>query len=87
MVTGSQFLKQPAPDYVLEAPHVAAVIDDRHLAEVMEDIAGRTVSEWLPPWMYTRLDAGALQVAAGRWSPSSGTGTKAGWWAPSRPPA
>ncbi|WP_326813985.1 MULTISPECIES: hypothetical protein [unclassified Streptomyces] len=88
MVTGSQFLKQPAPDYVLEAPHVAAVIDDRHLAEVTEDIAGRTVSEWLPPRTYTRLDAGALQVAADRWSlSSSATGTKSGWWAPSPPPA
>ncbi|MEU8836558.1 hypothetical protein [Streptomyces sp900116325] len=75
MVTGSQFLKQPAPDYVLEDPHVAAVIDDRHLAEVTEDIAGRTVSEWLPPRTYTRLDAGALQVAADRWSlPPSATG-------------
>lgn len=68
IVPGSQLIKQLVPDYVLEAPHIAAVIDDRHLAEVTEKIAGLTVTEWLPPRTYTPPvvgpDAGALQVAA-----------------------
>lgn len=68
IVPGSQLIKQLVPDYVLETPHVAAVIDDRHLAEVTEKIAGLTVTQWLPPRTYTPPvvgpDAGALQVAA-----------------------
>jgi CBS domain-containing protein len=68
IVPGSQLIKQLVPDYVLEDPHVAAVIDDRHLAEVTEEIAGLTVTQWLPPRTYAPPvvgpDAGALQVAA-----------------------
>ncbi|WP_328886549.1 hypothetical protein [Streptomyces sp. NBC_00316] len=57
MVPGSQLIKQLVHDYV------AAVIDDRPLAEATKNIAGRTEIEWLPPRTYTRPDAGALQVA------------------------
>nr|WTB31043.1 hypothetical protein OG781_17520 [Streptomyces sp. NBC_00830] len=68
MVTGSQFLKQPVVDCVPEAPHVAAVIDDRHLAEGTERIAALTVTDWLLLRAYTPPVVGpgarALQVAA-----------------------
>ncbi|MFB7224831.1 hypothetical protein [Streptomyces sp. NPDC056227] len=60
----SQLIKQLLPHYVLEDSHVAAVIDDRTVAEVTEDIAGRTGTERLPPRTHTGPDAGALQVAA-----------------------
>ncbi|WSA75363.1 hypothetical protein OG930_06980 [Streptomyces sp. NBC_01799] len=67
-VQGSRLIKQLVPDYALEDPHVAAVIDDRHLAEVTERIAGVTVTDWLPPRptppSVVGPDAGALQVAA-----------------------
>jgi CBS domain-containing protein len=68
IVPGSQLIKQLVPDYVLEDPLLAAVIDDRHLEGVTERLAGLTVAEWLPRRGYTPPvvgpDAGALQVAA-----------------------
>ncbi|TQK49955.1 hypothetical protein FBY35_0246 [Streptomyces sp. SLBN-118] len=67
-VPGPQLIKQLVPHYVPETPHVAAVIYDRHLAEVTEKIAGLTVTQWLPPRTsappVVGPDAGALQVAA-----------------------
>ncbi|WP_406400887.1 hypothetical protein OH805_17735 [Streptomyces sp. NBC_00879] len=53
-------------DQLLEDPRRAAAVDDRHLADVTEKIAGRTVTEWLPPYTPPVVgpDAGALQVAA-----------------------
>ncbi|MCX4581521.1 CBS domain-containing protein [Streptomyces sp. NBC_01481] len=68
IVQGSQLIKQLVPEYVLEDPRRAAAIDDRHLAEVTEKIAGLAVTAWLPPRTYTPPvvgpDAGALQVTA-----------------------
>ncbi len=68
IVPGSQLIKQLVPDYVLEDPLLATVIDDRHLGEVTERMAGLTVAEWLPRRGYAPPvvgpDAGALQVAA-----------------------
>lgn len=58
----------PAGRPVLEVPHAAGVIDDRHLAEGTERIAGQTVTDWLPPRAYAPPvgwpEARALQVAA-----------------------
>ncbi|MGW7201227.1 CBS domain-containing protein [Streptomyces chryseus] len=68
IVPGSQLIKQLVPDYLLEEPLLVSVIDDRHLGEVTEKIAGLTVGEWLPPRTYAPPvvgpDAGLLQVAA-----------------------
>ncbi|MBT2396703.1 CBS domain-containing protein [Streptomyces sp. ISL-100] len=68
IVPGSQLIKQLVPDYLIEEPLLAAVIDDRHLGEVAEKIAGLTVAEWLPKRTYTPPvvgpDAGLLHVAA-----------------------
>ena len=68
IVPGSQLIKQLVPDYLMEEPMLAAVVDDRHLGEVMEKIAGLTVSEWLPRRTYAPPvvgpDAGLLHMAA-----------------------
>lgn len=63
-VPGSQLIQQLVPHYALEDPLIAAMIEDRTLAEVTAGIAGRTVTEWLPPRTCTGSDAGVLQAAA-----------------------
>ncbi|MGW0761341.1 CBS domain-containing protein [Streptomyces sp. NPDC002814] len=48
IVPGSQLIGQLVPEYALEDPALAAVIDDQDLDEVPERLAGLTVAEWLP---------------------------------------
>lgn len=48
VVPGSQLVGQLVPEYVMEDPLLAAVIDDRHADDLAEELAGLTVSEWLP---------------------------------------
>ncbi|WP_405442226.1 CBS domain-containing protein [Streptomyces avidinii] len=68
VVPGSQLVGQLVPEYVMEDPLLAAVIDDRHADDLAEELAGLTVSEWLPRRTfkppYVGPDAGVLQIAA-----------------------
>ncbi|MFB7178375.1 CBS domain-containing protein [Streptomyces sp. NPDC056257] len=68
VVPGSQVVGQLVPEYVMEDPLLAAVIDERHADAVAEGLAGRTVAEWLPRRtfkpLYVGPDAGVLQIAA-----------------------
>ncbi|MCM1971291.1 MULTISPECIES: CBS domain-containing protein [unclassified Streptomyces] len=68
VVPGSQLVRQLVPEYVMEDPLLAAVIDDRHAEALADDLAGKTVAEWLPRRTfkppYVGPDAGALQIAA-----------------------
>jgi CBS domain-containing protein len=68
IVPGSQLVGQLLPPYVLEDAPLAAVINDQHLDDVTEKLAGLTVAEWLPR---RRLqpptvgpDAGVVHIAA-----------------------
>jgi CBS domain-containing protein len=67
-VPGSQLVRQFVPEYVMEDPLLAAVIDDRHADALAEALAGKTVAEWLPPRTfkppYVGPDAGTMQIAA-----------------------
>ncbi|KOU94754.1 hypothetical protein ADK94_00905 [Streptomyces sp. XY593] len=68
VVPGSQLVRQLVPEYVMEDPLLAAVIDDRHAEALADDLAGKTVTEWLPRRTfkppYVGPDAGSLQIAA-----------------------
>ncbi|MFK0222314.1 CBS domain-containing protein [Streptomyces vinaceus] len=68
VVPGSQLVRQLVPEYVMEDPLLAAVIDERHADALAEDLAGKTVAEWLPRRtfkpQYVGPDAGTLQIAA-----------------------
>ncbi|MCM9083470.1 CBS domain-containing protein [Streptomyces spororaveus] len=68
VVPGSQVVGQVVPEYVMEDPLLAAVIDERHADALAEGLAGRTVAEWLPRRtlkpLYVGPDAGVLQIAA-----------------------
>jgi CBS domain-containing protein len=48
IVPGSQLIGQLVPEYALEDPLLAAVLDDRDLDEVPAKLSGLTVAEWLP---------------------------------------
>lgn len=48
VVPGSQLVRQLLPEYVMEDPLLAAVIDDRHADSLTEDLAGKTVAQWIP---------------------------------------
>ncbi|WP_405496109.1 CBS domain-containing protein [Streptomyces sp. NBC_00096] len=68
VVPGSQLVRQMVPEYVMEDPLLAAVIDDRHADALAGELRGLTVSEWLPRRTfkppYVGPDAGVLQIAA-----------------------
>ncbi|MEW2438925.1 CBS domain-containing protein [Streptomyces caniferus] len=96
IVPGSQLIKQLVPEYVREDPRLGAGIDDRHLDEVTESMAGLTVAEWLPPRTYLPSTVGpdtgrwrrSWPALTPHWSPSSNaTRTRSGWSARSQPPA
>ncbi|MGW7451102.1 CBS domain-containing protein [Streptomyces sp. NPDC054787] len=67
-VPGSQLVRQLVPEYVREDPLLAPVIDERHAEAMAEQLAGRTVAEWLPARTfkppYVGPDAGTMEVAA-----------------------
>lgn len=68
VVPGSQLVRQLVPEYVMQDPLLAAVIDDRHAEALADDLVGKTVAEWLPRSTfkppYVGPGAGALQIAA-----------------------
>ncbi|MFI5642269.1 CBS domain-containing protein [Streptomyces goshikiensis] len=68
VVPGSQLLRQLVPEYVMEDPLLAAVIDDRHADSLTEDLAGKTVAQWIPERAFKPAfvgpEAGTLQIAA-----------------------
>uniref|UniRef100_A0AAU2JYR5 CBS domain-containing protein n=1 Tax=Streptomyces sp. NBC_00049 TaxID=2903617 RepID=A0AAU2JYR5_9ACTN len=68
VVPGSQLVRQLVPEYVMEDPLLAAVIDERHADALAEELVGKTVAEWLPQRSFEPLhvgpDAGTLQIAA-----------------------
>lgn len=67
-VPGSQLVRQLLPQYVMEDPLLARVIDERHAEAMAADITGRTVAEWLPTRAfkppYVGPDAGSMEIAA-----------------------
>lgn len=67
-VPGSQLVRQLVPEYVMEDPLLAAVIDDRHADALAENLVGKTVAQWLPRRTfkppYVGPDAGTMQIAA-----------------------
>ncbi|WP_370409762.1 CBS domain-containing protein [Streptomyces fradiae] len=68
VVPGSQVVRQLVPEYVMEDPLLAPVIDERHAEALVEDLTGKTVSQWLPARAfkppYVGPDAGTLEIAA-----------------------
>nr|WSX47642.1 CBS domain-containing protein [Streptomyces sp. NBC_00974] len=68
IVPGSQLVRQLVPEYVMEDPLLAAVIDDRHADALTEDLAGKTVAQWIPQRSFKPAfvgpEAGVLQIAA-----------------------
>nr|WSW42441.1 CBS domain-containing protein [Streptomyces sp. NBC_01001]WSW63117.1 CBS domain-containing protein [Streptomyces sp. NBC_00998] len=68
VVPGSQLVRQLVPEYVMEDPLLAAVIDDRHADSLTEDLAGKTVAQWIPGRSFKPAfvgpEAGILQIAA-----------------------
>ncbi|SDL02597.1 CBS domain-containing protein [Streptomyces indicus] len=68
VVPGSQLVRQLVPDYVQEDPLIAAVVTDRNVGEMKEELAGRSAAEWLPRRRCTPPfvgpDASATTVAA-----------------------
>ncbi|WP_371591711.1 CBS domain-containing protein [Streptomyces virginiae] len=68
VVPGSQLVRQLVPEYVMEDPLLAAVIDDRHADSLTEGLAGKTVAQWIPARSFKPAfvgpEAGALQIAA-----------------------
>ncbi|MFI5671935.1 CBS domain-containing protein [Streptomyces sp. NPDC051704] len=68
VVPGSQLVRQLVPEYVMEDPLLAAVIDDRHADSLTEDLAGKTVAQWIPGRSFKPAfvgpEAGVLQIAA-----------------------
>ncbi|MCM9083054.1 CBS domain-containing protein [Streptomyces virginiae] len=68
VVPGSQLVRQLLPEYVMEDPLLAAVIDDRHADSLTEDLAGKTVAQWIPGRSFKPTfvgpEAGVLQIAA-----------------------
>ncbi|MFF8601096.1 CBS domain-containing protein [Streptomyces sp. NPDC015232] len=68
VVPGSQVVRQLVPEYVMEDPLLAPVVDERHAEALVQDLAGTTVSQWLPPRSfkppYVGPDAGLLEIAA-----------------------
>ncbi|MCX5406581.1 CBS domain-containing protein [Streptomyces sp. NBC_00335] len=67
-VPGSQLVRQLVPEYVMEDPLLAAVIDERHAEAMTEALAGKTVAQWLPARTfkppYVSPEAGTMQIAA-----------------------
>ncbi|MYT24418.1 hypothetical protein GTW69_29745, partial [Streptomyces sp. SID7760] len=61
-------VRQLVPEYVMEDPLLAAVIDDRHADSLTGDLAGKTVAQWIPARAFkpafVGAEAGALQIAA-----------------------
>ncbi|WP_267839734.1 hypothetical protein [Streptomyces antarcticus] len=41
-------MRQLVPEYVMEEPLLAAVIDDRHADTLTEGLADMSVAEWIP---------------------------------------
>ncbi|MCX5296897.1 CBS domain-containing protein [Streptomyces sp. NBC_00193] len=68
IVPGSQLVRQLVPEYVMEDPLLAPVIDERHAEAMAEGLAGKTVAEWLPRRefkpQYIGPDAGTMEIAA-----------------------
>ncbi|MGW0697878.1 CBS domain-containing protein [Streptomyces sp. NPDC002867] len=68
IVPGSQLVRQLLPVYLLDDPLLAAVVDERHDADVTERLAGLTVAEWAPrnlfPPPVVGPDARPMEVAA-----------------------
>lgn len=68
VVPGSQLVRQLVPEYVMEDLLLAAVIDDRYADGLTEDLAGKSVAEWIPRRTFKPAfvgpEAGALQIAA-----------------------
>ncbi|MCP3757056.1 CBS domain-containing protein [Streptomyces sp. TBY4] len=68
IVPGSQLVRQLVPEYVMEDPLLAPVIDERHAEAMAEGLAGKTVAEWLPRREfkphYIGPDAGTMEIAA-----------------------
>ncbi|MCX5193108.1 CBS domain-containing protein [Streptomyces sp. NBC_00249] len=68
IVPGSQLVRQLVPEYVMEDPLLAPVIDERHAEAMAEGLAGKTVAEWLPrrkfKQPYVGPDAGTMEIAA-----------------------
>ncbi|MEV6332006.1 CBS domain-containing protein [Streptomyces sp. NPDC051909] len=68
VVPGSQVVRQLVPEYVMEDPLLAPVIDERHAEAIVDDLTGKTVSQWLPARSfkppYVGPDAGSMQIAA-----------------------
>ncbi|MFG2981265.1 CBS domain-containing protein [Streptomyces sp. NPDC048258] len=68
VVPGSQLVRQLVPEYVMEDPLLARVIDERHAEAMAEPLAGKTVAEWLPrrefQQPYVGPDAGTMEIAA-----------------------
>lgn len=48
VVPGSQLVRQLVPEYVMEDPLLAAVIDDRHADALADELVGKTVAQWIP---------------------------------------
>ncbi|MFE1409258.1 CBS domain-containing protein [Streptomyces sp. NPDC085524] len=76
ILPASQMIKMLVPEYVLEDPTLAAVIDEKHADRLCAALRGRTVGDCLPskatPPPIASPDDTALEVAAlmaGRRSP------------------
>ncbi|MBW5480356.1 CBS domain-containing protein [Streptomyces bambusae] len=67
-VPGSQLVRQLVPEYVMEDPLLAPVIDERHAEAMAESLVGKTVAQWLPARTfkppYVGPDAGTMEIAA-----------------------
>ncbi|TDU69006.1 hypothetical protein [Streptomyces sp. KS 21] len=97
VVPGSQLVRQLVPEYVMEDPLLAAVIDDRHADSLTEDLAGKrpslSGSRRAPSSRHSSAprpgrcrSLRSWHVLTDRWSPSStATARGAGWSAWSRP--
>ncbi|WP_329201804.1 MULTISPECIES: CBS domain-containing protein [unclassified Streptomyces] len=68
VVPGSQLVRQLVPEYVMEDPLLAAVIDDRHADALADELVGKTVAQWIPGRSFKPAfvgpEAGILQIAA-----------------------
>ncbi|MFG2973880.1 CBS domain-containing protein [Streptomyces sp. NPDC048331] len=49
ILPASQMIRMLVPEYVIEDPTLAAVIDERHADRLCAALAGRTVGDCLPP--------------------------------------
>ncbi|WP_086822172.1 CBS domain-containing protein [Streptomyces sp. NRRL B-24572] len=68
ILPGSQMVKMLVPEYVIEDPTLAAVVDERHADRLCQALAGRRVRDCLPtdatPPPLADPDDTALEVAA-----------------------